>query len=218
VPDGSDNPTIDLVLQPGSSLSGRITRGGQPVAQAVITATPSSATDATLTVAAGGDGTYELDGLTPDRYNVVALLASGSGAHSKTANVTITAGQPAHLDFDLSDSGVEVDVTAPQAAFAQILMSTAPLTSGNAAALKQQIVAAGSPSLHSGFIFAGQPAQISSVAPGAYTICAIKLRGDPRDPKVAAALIGNTNALTAHCQPFTVAATPAVQATTVDVQ
>jgi hypothetical protein len=220
VADGTDDPTVDLVLQPGITLSGRVTRGGQPLAQVVITATPSSAPDAVLTVAAGGDGTYQLDGLTPDRYTVAASLVGGASVRSKTATVVITAGQPARLDFDLADDGVEVDVAAVGAApatFAQILMSSAPLTSGTAAALKRQLAAAGAPSLHTGFIQSGQPAQITSVAPGDYSICAIKLPGDPHDPKIAAELIGTAGALVATCQPFTVAAAPAQQRATVEL-
>src|SRR5262249_59466692 len=72
VPGGADSAQIDLQLLGPGSLSGRVTSGGQPVANATVTAAPQQAALGVNLARAGADGTYRFDKLAPDTYVVSA--------------------------------------------------------------------------------------------------------------------------------------------------
>jgi hypothetical protein len=215
VADGAGSVSVDLALQQVGTISGLVTKQGQPLAQAIVTATPQGAPDAVLTVAAGGDGSFHFDSVAPGSYTVSGLFVEGGSARSKAGSTVVRSGEDARVDLDLGDSGVRLRVSAPggdQATmFAQVIVSSVQLASGTAAALQRQLAQQTDRSLHTGFIMKGHAALISSVTPGDYTVCGIKLPGDPSDPEVAASLLHAADKLAAICQSISVAAAPSEQ-------
>ena len=207
--------SLDLVLQRIGTLSGRVTRAGAALARSVVTVTPQSSPEAILTVAAGGDGLFHFDSLAPDTYVVSAVFAEGTSVRSKSGRAVVRSGEEARVDLDLVDDGVRLLISATgvnqQSLFAQVVLSSAPLQSGTAASLQRQLTEQSDKSLHTGFIMKGQAAVISAVPPGSYTVCGVKLPGDPSDPNVAAALLDTAAKLAVECRPVTVAAAPPEQ-------
>src|SRR5262249_57196797 len=101
VPPGSAAVEVDLTLLLPGALEGRVTSGGQPLANALVTAAPQTAALGTFSVRAGPDGAYRFDKLTPDSYVVSASLAGGFRGNMQTRTVTIASQPTAPPDIDL---------------------------------------------------------------------------------------------------------------------
>src|SRR5262249_50251167 len=100
-PPGSAAVEVALPLLLPGALGGRVTSGGQPLANALVTAAPQTAALGTFSVRAGPDGAYRFDKLTPDSYVVSASLAGGFRGNMQTRTVTIASQPTAPPDIDL---------------------------------------------------------------------------------------------------------------------
>jgi hypothetical protein len=212
---------VNLQLQGLRSLDGRVTSGGQALANAMVTAAPQQAALGTFSVRTDADGSYRFDKLVPDSY-VVSASRERSRGTVRTQTVTISAEQDAHLDIDLPSGTVTVSLGIVGPAGSDVHTAQVSLLSGNVqAATATQLVdaaaARGDGSAHMGYVFGGVPASLTGVTPGAYSACAVPIPIDLRGPGDLAQLLGKRDKLLCVCLPVTITPSPDAQSVTVQV-
>jgi hypothetical protein len=222
VPAAPTSVEVDLTLQIPGSLDGRVTSGGQPMANAMVTAAPQSAALGTFSVRTAGDGTYRFDKLTPDSYVVSASQAGGFRGNIQTQTVTIAPQQAAHLDINLTVGSVTVSLGIAPPPGSNVHSAQVSLLSGSVQAttanqLIDAAAARGDGSAHMGYVFGGVAASLPSVTPGAYTACAVPIPIDLGGPRDLAQIRDKRDQLICVCVPVTIADSPDNQSVTVQV-
>jgi protocatechuate 3,4-dioxygenase beta subunit len=186
LPASPDSVTLDLVLAATSSLDGKITRNGQPLADTHVIASPIGAMWSSFFVTTGSDGTFAFDALAPGSYVVYPMLGRGrdpGGLYMRRAEVVL--GARTRISLDATPGPVTLAVTVKTdtgAALASgqvgaIAMSIDPHTAeelrdGSYLPVGDHITPMYAGGVHDG---AGT---IEGMRPGAHTLCAIV--GDPR--------------------------------------
>jgi protocatechuate 3,4-dioxygenase beta subunit len=188
---GPASAVIDLVLTATAGLEGKVTRGGAPLADTVIIATPMGAAASNFFVISGPDGGFVLDALAPDTYVVLAMLGGG-GSQPKdmfARRVEVVAGARARVELDATPGATELAVTVTRGG------ATAPMAmvlafEGRATAATMEDLRDPSRALISGDdtvamymrMAPGGTATIAGMRAGVYTACAAALAGPPDDP------------------------------------
>jgi protocatechuate 3,4-dioxygenase beta subunit len=112
----ADQPvlTVDLVFEPGYTLSGRVSRAGQPVGSATVVAWLQGGGGRQVSAVSGPDGNYQLTGLQEGTYSVSATSTAVSEARSsKRQTVAIASDQTLDFIFPTSSvAGQVVDATS----------------------------------------------------------------------------------------------------------
>lgn len=165
---GVEQARQDLVLQPGGSITGRVTQNGQPVAGALVLASAKDAPGGGTGVSTGTDGSYVFSSLSPGAYTVVAILEGSSGQRLKNATVQVSARGMARQDFEMPLGGLTLVVNAEptadgRAQSARLFLEAAGTAGGAAApgAVQTQPIADGT------------PARFTQLVPGSYRVCAV---------------------------------------------
>lgn len=114
LPATPDSATLDLVLAPTTSLTGKITKAGAPLADTVVIANPIGAVASNFFVTTGPDGTFALDALAPGAYIIYPMLGGGGGRPKDmyTRRVDLALGTKAHVEIDATPGTVELSVSA----------------------------------------------------------------------------------------------------------
>ncbi|HSN27857.1 MAG TPA: carboxypeptidase regulatory-like domain-containing protein, partial [Kofleriaceae bacterium] len=187
LPATSDSATLDLVLGPTAGLAGKVTRGGQPLADTVVIANPVGAMASNFFVTTGPDGTFTLDALTPGAYLVYPMIGGGGNAPKDMymRRVEVAAGAKTTTELDATPGPVTLDVSVktdkgaaiPMAGLLAIALTIDPesaeqLRDGSLFPVTDTTVP-----MHMRMVMGGA-AEIANMRPGAYTLCA--LFGDPR--------------------------------------
>jgi len=212
IPEGTASPTHDLVLHNMGSISGRVTKKGQPAAGAVVQVNSEGEVAKTIVVHAGDDGNYIVEKIEAGRHRVTAALVSGpgGGARSQGSLVTVEPGQSLRVDIDIPAGEVTlvIDVKGKEGAkvdAAQILLLAGEVNISTANELNR--VAMSSPgSISQTFWLPVKPAEFKEVQGGKYTLCAIPINGNMNDPTFLQHLRKNTAHLKVYCSPFEVPA------------
>ncbi|MBZ5637248.1 MAG: carboxypeptidase regulatory-like domain-containing protein [Acidobacteriia bacterium] len=112
----ADQPvlTVDLVFEPGYTLSGQVSRAGQPVASATVVAWLQGRGGRQVSAVSGPDGNYQLTGLQEGTYTVNAASSALSEARSSMRQtVAIASDQKLDIVFPTSSvAGQVVDATS----------------------------------------------------------------------------------------------------------
>ena len=219
---GDGNASMDLHLQQLGALSGRVTSEGQPLSGTSVTATPQSAGLGIFGVRTDETGAYRFDKLAPDTYTVSGRTGNPGRGSSQSRTVSVVGGQEAHLDLEVSVGTVTVSasVTPPGGTTiggAQVTLASGSLQASTAAQLADAVSARGDGAAHTGFMFAGIPAQLEGVTPGSYSACAVPLPPTVRGMGDFVALLSKLDKLVCACVPVTIAASPENQSVTVPV-
>jgi len=213
---------LTITLEKFGALTGTLRQGGKPADGVLVTCQATSTPGAVYTVAAGGDGAYRFDRLAPDTYKVSATLGNPrAGMHFYSNQIAVPAGQQVTLDLSVDAGTVTLDVAitaaggAAGAAFAWL--ASGAITASTANELSLRLAAAGPGASQRVGVRAGAPAELTSVAPGAYTVCVTPF---PREVQ-GAALFGyfdrHGDTLPTFCKAVVVAASPDTQTTEVTV-
>lgn len=118
-------PVAAYAQETTSTIRGTVQSGGTPVAGATVTIThePSGTVS---TVTTGNDGGFNASGLRIGGPFTVKVEASGYG-DSSVSDISLTAGQPLRIPFELSSQAADIIVTASSSAAK--VVSTGPITS-----------------------------------------------------------------------------------------
>ena len=88
---------VELVFDPGYTLSGQVTQGGQPVAGANVFAGLLGGGGRQATAVTDDAGSYQLTGLQQGTYTVAAMSAAAGSSQRQT--VTLTSDQTLDIEF-----------------------------------------------------------------------------------------------------------------------
>lgn len=188
LPASGDSATLDLVLSATTRLEGKVTRGGQPLADTPIIANPVGAMSSNFFVTSGPDGTFALDALAPGSY-VVYPMVGGGGNQPKDMymrRIDVGLGATTKVEIDATPGPVSLAIAVttdkgapvPMAHLLAVGLSIDPQTpdelrDGTLLTAGAQVVP-----MHMRGIQQGA-ASIDGMRPGPYTVCAAL--GDPRD-------------------------------------
>jgi hypothetical protein len=211
LPASPDSATIDLVLAGTSSLAGKVTRNGQPVADTVVIANPIGATASNFFVTTGPDGTFTLDALAPGTYLVSPMLGGGGNRPKDMfmRRAEVVLGKQTKVEIDASPGPVTLSITVKTD-------KGAPLPMGGLMAFQAAVDAQSPEEFRDGTRFPntdevipmyarGVQAGASSIEgmrAGIHTLCA--LLGDPRDTSTMKFKCTQTKLTTAPKQTATV--------------
>jgi hypothetical protein len=198
LPRSSASADVDLVLEATGGLDGRVLRGGKPLPETVVIASPRGGTSSNFFVISGSDGRFDFDTLASGPYRVSALIGEGGprpkDMHSNS--VSVEKGRHGHVDIDIPVGPVTLTVDveteeggAVPAANIVVLSGLvgAPLNeASNTDALLEAFKAApdGPVALYLRDWRHPSPAplRIGGITPGTFTICAVPLPADPANP------------------------------------
>jgi RNA polymerase sigma factor (sigma-70 family) len=187
LPASPDSVTLDLVLGATSSLEGKATRNGQPLADTVIIASPIGAMWSSFFVTTGPDGVFALDELAPGSYVVYPMFGRGRNAPGELylRRAEVVLGKKTKIELDATPGSVTIAVSVktdkgtplPMGGVGVIQLSINPQTAeelrdGSHMPMSDQIVP-----MHGGVVRSGV-GSIEGVRPGTHTLCA--MIGDPR--------------------------------------
>jgi RNA polymerase sigma factor (sigma-70 family) len=183
----AESVSVDLVLAATSTLTGKVTRNGKPLADTVVIASPIGAMWSSFFVTTGPDGTFALDALAPGSYVVYPMLGGrGNGPmNNYLRRVDVGLDKKANVEIDATPGAVSLALSVktekgaplPMAGLIAIQLLLDPhsaeeLRDGSHMPTGNQTIP-----MYGGRIKDGA-ASIAGMRPGAYTICAIL--GDPR--------------------------------------
>ncbi|HTE53928.1 MAG TPA: sigma-70 family RNA polymerase sigma factor [Kofleriaceae bacterium] len=209
IPSGASSAEVDLVLAATGSVSGTARLDGTPLAETIIIASPANGSSSNFFVTTGPDGSFALDTLTLGLYAITPIIGGGGDKHFR--RVDIVAGQRAQVDIDITTGPGSVEITVKTDAGEPVLASQVAVLgmrvdAPNMAALRYgallpSLPADGPPVPFYTRKTLGGPARVDHMKPGTYTVCAVPLPGDPRDPLVAQQLQQQVNSLPMKCTP-----------------
>lgn len=220
---------LDFTLQPYGSVTGTIANADVQVASKIVVTLIAQRGRRSqvhhLRVWASVDGSFTFPRVAAGRYDIeLASVATTQTLAIEQRQVTVTAGTPTMLSFDLAakadTSTVEVTVTVKgrfktSLAAARILIGPPGLRSGTMASiLKQNPSQAG---MRDSKPTGANPdtgeitVTVSGIEPGAHSICVLPLPSDFNDPGVLLGMLKDWDTMRVDCMQAEVAHTPARQ-------
>ena len=211
IPRGPDSAVVDLILSPLGSLSGTVTRSGQPLGDTVVIANPAGATSSNFFVVTGADGTFALDQLTAGSYLIYPMIGGG-GPRPKDMfmrRVDVTVGARTTVTLDATPGPGRIDVTVATDSGAPVVLAQVVVVQAAVDAANIDQLRDGSwipPEMASGATVAlylraamGGEATADGVALGTFTACAVPL--PVRNVGEAMGMMEQVEALPMKCAP-----------------
>ena len=218
VPASDQSSVIDLVLSPLAAVEGRVTRGGAPVANTAVNASPRAMSlNSNFVVQTGEDGRFRFDRLAADDYVISAMTGVSPlvGISMRGVAVTVkgggTAAAPVEIALPAPPATVAVTVVHGDGSpvkVAEVVSIDAALTVATARDIHQRIQTQTAGFNSFNIIVTGRPARINNVGPGPLTVCAIPF---PRETeKMATASVmayveAHLDSMKAFCKSMNVA-------------
>jgi protocatechuate 3,4-dioxygenase beta subunit len=217
--------TIELVLLPGGSLEGTMTRAGKPI-QGYVQANDAEHTGANFHTSAGVDGKFRFDFLTPGTYEITAsaewTMVKVPG--QKTITLTIEAGKTKKTNIDIPE-GVTVTINPTRDGKildrASITLFHQSAMPKNTEELEAVLKPMASDQVYNGYVYemmpgsALKPVVFGDMPPGSYTLCLYKEFEDDVLDKMSDEEKKAPRPI--FCQAQTIAATPSEQTITVEL-
>lgn len=192
LPASPDSATVDLVLAPTTSLTGKVTKGGAPLPDTVVIANPVGATSSNFFVTTGPDGTFALDALAPGAYVVYPMLGGGGNRPKDmyTRRADLALGAKTYVEIDATPGPVTLGVTIktdkganlPRAQLVAVAATIHPQTLDELRDGATMPLGDKATPMHMRGIQDGA-ATIEGMHTGPYTLCVVG--GDPQDPAMA---------------------------------
>jgi hypothetical protein len=210
IPSGPSSAEIDLVLGATGSVSGTARVDGVPLAETIIIASPANGSSSNFFVTTGPDGSYGFDTLTPGLYAITPIIGGGGDKYFRRGDVV--AGERAQVDIDVTTGAGSLEITVKTDAgkavrASQLAVVGMTVDAPNLATLRYAILLPSLPPDGPPVAFYTRkaldgPARIDHMSPGTYTVCAVPLPGDPRDPAIAQQQ--QVNSLPMKCTPVNI--------------
>jgi protocatechuate 3,4-dioxygenase beta subunit len=125
IAEGEDEAQAQIVFESGFSLSGTVTRNGQPVDGATVSASRGGGGPFT-SARTSASGTYRLEGLSEGTYNVTVSAPGGPGAAPRPQSITINGDATLDLVIPFARlGGVVIDATTHQPLADVVVQATA---------------------------------------------------------------------------------------------
>lgn len=180
---------VVLEIEKFGKLSGKVSRGSEPVSEIFVTAASLTAPGITSNVQTGEDGMFRFDRLAPDVYKVTTTSGNPMiGMNSKSVEVTLQADGSENVNIELlaSDINLEVkikDREGENAAFVWVTGTQGSVVAQNGRELTANVGAMSEGTGFQGMSIGGfKDATFEGVVAGQYTLCAVPyprgLRGE----------------------------------------
>ncbi len=112
MPDGQPVVQTEIVFDPGYALSGRVTRGGQPLPNVTVVANLIGGGGRQASSRTDDGGSYRMEGLAAGTYNVMAM-SNVLGGSTRSQQVTLSGDQSVDITFPSARlGGTVVDAQA----------------------------------------------------------------------------------------------------------
>jgi len=223
VPEGEvDPPAFSLVVRGFGSIAGKVTRKGQPVADATITeSSPGGATQGQV-ARTGADGTFVMSKVSEGSHVLNAMQQTVMSVKSTSLTVNVIAGQQATANIEVPIGEVTVAVQIKPRPGDKVDAAQVFLFAGtvNLATGRQLIDGVLQSSLQGTKFWLGadKPTpEFAELVAGDYSICALPITGELSDPQFQRRLQSNLALLKVYCKPAHVAAAPLAQSFAIDV-
>ncbi len=188
LPPGQDDVTQDLIVVATGELRGRLTLAGAPVGGAIVTVLALDTPGVTFVVAAGDDGAFAFERLSPGRYAVSGLVAFGERVTMETVLASVAAADVAHTDIAMPAGPAELVVRAARAdgnaLHGQVVVKSGAHEVTNADQLNEADVPG--TMLVAPIDSDRGSTRFGGLSPGLHTACVLALPGPATDPDVAA--------------------------------
>lgn len=221
IPAGKADPApIQLTLLGFGTVKGIVTKNGKPV-KGFVTASVGRDTSGSSTQSAA-DGTYTLSNVTAGRAKLTAGVQSGMGASGLVVQeVDVKEGATTEANFDIKTGQLSLEVTLAPKGEGQVGLTIFVLARGLVSITtiadmqtqfesKPEMLAAQQTAF-------GLKATLAELDAGTYTLCSIPLVGNPMDPAFQEAMQKELPKQPAQCTKVVLAASPAVQQFTHEV-
>ncbi|MEZ4400307.1 MAG: carboxypeptidase-like regulatory domain-containing protein [Kofleriaceae bacterium] len=217
-PGKADVTGLTITLRGYGALIGTVTRKGQPVAGATITATPAGSSGQATFVQAGPDGRFVIDKLPEGKTSVQAMQQQMMSTVSSSVTVAVVAGQQVDASIDIPAGDVNLTAKVEPEPGATVNAAWMLLMRGAFAAVNgRQLMDAFLASQGGGAvgmqIWLGTASfpTFRELVPGSYTLCGIPITGSITDSQLMARVQDNLDKLDAVCKAVKVTAAPTDQ-------
>ncbi len=239
MPAGPDDLVgLELQLRGYGQIVGKVTKKGEPVGNATINVAPVGSAGQATWHQAGGDGSFAIDRVPEGQISLVAQLNQGFGSAGGSRTVTVVAGQKVDGSIELPSGPNSLTVKIEPRPGDTVPLAQAFLFRGTVAAragddIMDAFLTSGGVQAEEGrstvsmgqtsaMIFWLGPAigtfpTFKDLYPGAYSACVIPISGSMSDQTTINRIMRNLDKIDVVCKPVTVAATPALQETTMVV-
>ncbi|HEU4734927.1 MAG TPA: carboxypeptidase regulatory-like domain-containing protein [Kofleriaceae bacterium] len=217
IPEGdADPPEVSLALRGFGSITGKITRKGQPVAGVTVGESSKGGGAQGQFTRSAGDGTFTLAKVPEGAHVINAMQQALMSMRSTSVTVQVTAGHETIANIDIPVGELTVTVTikplpGSKLDAAQVFMFAGTVQIANGRQLLDGIFQS---SLQGSKIWfgAGKPApEFTELAAGTYSICALPITGDMADMQFQHRLQENMPSLKVYCKAAQVAPSPVSQ-------
>ena len=220
-PGTADVEGVTLTLRGYGSLVGQVTRKGQPVAGATVSATPVGSSGQAVFVQSGTDGRFVMDRVPEGPTAVQAMQTAMMSAVTASRSVTVVVGKPtdASIDIPAGDNELTVEI-GPQpgatvnAAWLLLMRGTFAARTGKQlmdAFLAAQGTEGGGAAGMELWLGTSSYPTFRELVPGGYSVCAIPITGSLMDSQLMGRVQNNLDKLDATCKSVTVAPAPKQQ-------
>jgi len=214
---------LTLTLEKFGALSGVLRQGGKPVEGVFVSCQSTTTPGAIYSVASGPDGGYRFDRLAGDVYKVSATVGMpmiGMKFYSK--QVAVPSGGQVSVDLTVEPGTVtlEAKVTATNGKLgvAQVTLTTGTLVATTYNELSLKLAAAGAGASQLVIIRNGEPARLSEIAAGTYSLCIVPYPAEVKGFGAMGYIERHGDSLLSFCKPVSVAPSPDAQNVAVSVE
>ena len=231
----ADARGLVLTLHGYGSVAGKVTRKGEAVAGATLSAAPTGASGQAVFVTTGGDGTFVFDKLPAGATSLLAMNMKMMRATSGGRHVTVVEGQQIDGSNEIPVGTITLTVHIKGKDGAQVDGAQAFLFHGAVTAatglevsnvflsrtgIKAELgvdktdvgIAAGL-----SFWFGTGDVKFEEIQAGAYTLCAIPFTGAITSSQLLQRVMRNLDKIAAVCTPLTIAPAPLTPETTFEL-
>jgi len=225
----------ELALRGYGSITGKVTRKGEPVAGATVNVAPMGSSGQATFVQAGQDGTFAIDRVPEGPTSISAQMNKGMSMIGGSRQITVVAGQPTDGSLVLPAGDLTLNLEIKPKAGEVVNAAQAFLFRGTVAArtgeqIMDAFVASGGTKAEDGettvavggaagmviWLGSGTPA-FEELVPGNYSACVIPITGSIMDQQLMQRIFANLDKLEVFCQAVTIKPAPTTQSLTVTV-
>jgi hypothetical protein len=223
LPAGTDDPPpMTIALRGFGTITGKVTMQSQPQANVAISdAMQGGGAQATFARTAA-DGSFTLT-QTPEGTHIISAVVPGMMSMKSTSQtVNVVAGQTATVLIDIPVGTITLTINVQalpgnEVDVAQVFLLQGAVTLQTAKDLVDGFFQ-GSMAGMKFWYGAGTPAPaFDQLVPGNYSVCAIPVTGNVRDPAFEQQLQANMQSLKVYCSPLALSPSPAAQSTIISL-
>jgi protocatechuate 3,4-dioxygenase beta subunit len=212
-----DPAQVTLTLEAFGSITGKVTKRGQPVAGAMVTESIKGANGQATYAQTHADGTFTMSRVTEGPHALSATERSSMQSKTGAASVTVTAGRTASVTIEIPAGDLALEVTIKPIAGAKLDSAQVFLFPGTINyTTGKELVDGSMQGVGASMKFWFGPdkpqPEFGELVAGAYSLCSIPITGDMNDQTFMQRIQENVPTLRVYCKPVMLQPQPAKQA------